>query len=143
MTDVNNEKNFFTFNGSEYRGEYGLTASQEDYLEMIFRNCPKSGTVRLVMLAKKINVSESSASRMVHKLSETGLVTFEKYGTIYLTRRGRKIGEYLVYRHEVIEKLLCRINSSESELRQTELIEHFLDSRTVKNISEFLKDGKL
>ena len=73
---------FFTFNGSEYRGEYGLTASQEDYLEMICRNCPQSGSVRLGVLARKINVSESSASKMVHKLSETGLVTFEKYGTI-------------------------------------------------------------
>ena len=68
---------FFTFNGSEYRGEYGLTASQEDYLEMICRNCPQSGSVRLGVLARKINVSESSASKMVHKLSETGLVTFE------------------------------------------------------------------
>ena len=96
---------FFTFNGSEYRGEYGLTASQEDYLEMICRNCPQSGSVRLGVLARKINVSESSASKMVHKLSETGLVTFEKYGTIYLTKRGRGIGEYLIFRHDVIESL--------------------------------------
>ena len=122
---------FFTFNGSEYRGEYGLTASQEDYLEMICRNCPQSGSVRLGVLARKINVSESSASKMVHKLSETGLVTFEKYG--------RRIGEYLIFRHDVIESLLCRMNSSESELRQTELIEHFLDRRTVENISRFLE----
>ena len=76
---VDGGEKFFTFNGSEYRGEYGLTASQEDYLEMICRNCPQSGSVRLGVLARKINVSESSASKMVHKLSETGLVTFEKY----------------------------------------------------------------
>lgn len=44
---------------------------------MICRNCPQSGSVRLGVLARKINVSESSASKMVHKLSETGLVTFE------------------------------------------------------------------
>ena len=44
---------FFTFNGSEYRGEYGLTASQEDYLEMICRNCPQSGSVRLGVLANR------------------------------------------------------------------------------------------
>ena len=31
------------------------------------------------------------------------------------------------------------MNSSESELRQTELIEHFLDRRTVENISRFLE----
>ena len=76
---------------------------------------------------------------MVHKLSETGLVTFEKYGTIYLTKRGREIGEYLIFRHDVIESLLRRMNSSESELRQTELIEHFLDRRTIENISRFLE----
>lgn len=106
---------------------------------MICRNCPQSGSVRLGVLARKINVSESSASKMVHKLSETGLVTFEKYGTIYLTKRGRRIGEYLIFRHDVIESLLRRMNSSESELRQTELIEHFLDRRTVENISRFLE----
>lgn len=130
---------FFTFNGGEYRGESGLTASQEDYLEMICQNCPPSGTVRLGVLARKINVGESSASKMVHKLSKTGLVKFEKYGTIYLTPRGRETGEYLVFRHDVIESLLRLINGSGSELHQTELIEHFLDRRTVENIFRFLE----
>ena len=94
---------------------------------------------RLGVLARKINVGESSASKMVHKLSKTGLVKFEKYGTIYLTPRGRETGEYLVFRHDVIESLLRLINGSGSELHQTELIEHFLDRRTVENIFRFLE----
>ena len=45
---------FFTFNGSEYRGEYGLTASQEDYLEMILRLSRAQKEVRIHQLAATV-----------------------------------------------------------------------------------------
>lgn len=135
---MDKEEGFCTFKGYDFKGEDGMTVAQEDYLEMIFRNAGEDGSVRLGVLARQINVSVPSASRMVHSMSTDGFVTFEKYGLIYLTEKGRETGAYLLRRHEIIDSFLSRINGTENETRQTELIEHFLDKRTVENISIFL-----
>jgi Mn-dependent DtxR family transcriptional regulator len=63
----------------------------------------------------------------------------EKYGEILLTDKGSQIGEYLLYRHDVLQRFLCRINHSDNELEQVEKIEHFLDKRTIKNLELLLQ----
>jgi Mn-dependent DtxR family transcriptional regulator len=84
----------------------------------------------------------SSASKMVLSTSRSvmGLVNFEKYGLISLTPNGKELGEYLLFRHNIVHKFLCLINSSTNELKQTELIEHLLDKRTVKNIEALINE---
>lgn len=49
------------------------------------------------------------------------------------------MGAYLVHRHQVVGRLLCTINHTESELEEVEKIEHFLSPRTVANIEKFLE----
>lgn len=44
------------------------------------------------------------------------------------------MGNYLLYRHDVIHRFLCLLNHSEDELEQAEKIEHFLTCETVKNL---------
>lgn len=58
----------------------------------------------------------------------------KKYGVIYLTEKGVSVGDYLLYRHDVLQKFLCTVNHSNSELEQVEKIEHFLNERTIKNL---------
>jgi DtxR family Mn-dependent transcriptional regulator len=106
----------------------------EDYLEMICRMMKTQEFVRISVLAEKLHVKPSSASKMVNNLKMLGLVTFEKYGYIKPTEKGAVIGEYLLYRHDVIHEFLCLVNSSESELEQVEKIEHFLDKKTIDNL---------
>ena len=53
---------------------------------------------------------------------------------IELTAQGRELGEYLVKRHETIERFLRFIGANRSVLEETEKIEHNLSSETVKQI---------
>ena len=71
---------------------------------------------------------------MVQQLVQEGFVLAERYGDIALTERGRAMGNYLLYRHDVIHRFLCLLNHSEDELEQAEKIEHFLTCETVKNL---------
>ena len=75
---------------------------------------------------------------MVNNLKTLGLVKFEKYGYIVPTEKGQKIGDYLLYRHDVINEFLCILNNSESELEQVEKIEHFINKKTVDNMKKFI-----
>lgn len=108
-----------------------LTSSMEDYLEMIYRNSREEGYLRINQLADLLNVRASSATKMVQKLGELGLVKYRKYGIIILTETGNKWGEYLLNRHNVIETFLSTIGITGNLLEETELIEHYISDNTL------------
>ena len=66
-----------------------LTPSMEDYLEMIYRHCKGEGHVRIYQLSDLLNVQAPSVTRTVQRLAELGLVDYEKYGLVKLTRKGK------------------------------------------------------
>lgn len=111
-----------------------LTPALEDYLEMIYRNSLSENYIRINILAQLLNVKDSSASKMVKKLGDLGLVNYEKYGIVTLTDKGKELGEELLNRHNTIEKFLLFIGCNEDALIQTELIEHSITDDTVKKI---------
>lgn len=133
------EMNFRTLKGYDLKNARTITRSMEDYLEMIFRMAQKDGFVRISTLAFCLNVKASSASKMVGNLKENGLVEFERYGVVRLTEKGKKLGEYLLYRHDVLNRFFCMINQTEEELEQTEQIEHFMNRKTVENIEKWME----
>ena len=129
-------KGFYTMKGYQINEAAELTPAMEDYLEMICRLMEDCSVVRLGELAEGLHVKPSSASKMIRLLSETGYINAEKYGYILLTEKGRQAGNYLLYRHDVLQRFLCILNHSESELEQVEKIEHFFDKRTVENLDK-------
>ncbi len=129
---------FFTFKGYIQIDENEITASMEDYLEMIFRLYEQGEVIRISKLSEILHVKPSSASKMVVNLKEKGFVEFEKYGYINLTDKGIGLGKYLLFRHNTISGLLCYINDTEDELEQVEKIEHFINLKTVNNMKKLL-----
>jgi len=131
---------FYTLKGYALLEDSAITTSMEDYLEMIFRIYSNGEIVRIGILAERLNVTPSSATKMVSNLKKQGLVLYEKYGHIQLTNTGEELGSYLVFRHDVLHQFLCLINKSDNELEQVEKIEHFINKKTVQNIKRLLDD---
>lgn len=111
-----------------------LTPSMEDYIEMIYRCCKENKFIRLNKLAQNLNVRDSSASKMMKKLGELGMIKYEPYGVITLTDEGSVIGRYLLDRHNIISEFLRIIGVEDEILIETELIEHIISSDTVEKI---------
>lgn len=125
---------FYTIKGYALNAEAELTSAMEDYLEMIARLARQSEHVKASHLSKMLHVKASSVTKMIQQLGQSGFIEYKKYGDIFLTDKGRDIGDYLLYRHEVIHRFLCMLNHSDNELEQAEKIEHFLNHTTVKNL---------
>jgi len=106
----------------------------EDYLEMITRNCLKEGYTRTSHLAEQLCVQASSVSKIIQKLSQLGLINYQKYGIIQLTDRGREAGLFLIKRHGIIEEFLIKLGVEETLLRDTEMIEHSITLDTLDKI---------
>jgi len=129
---------YYTFGGIRRQKDDNATAAMEDYLEMIYRADRDQCGIRVKELADLLHVKPSSVSRMMANLRQEGWVTYAHYEKIRLTEDGRKLGEYLLYRHNVVYRFLCLLNGDEDQLQQTERIEHFLDRRTVDNLHKIV-----
>ncbi|MBC7106730.1 MAG: transcriptional regulator MntR [Firmicutes bacterium] len=108
-----------------------LTESMEDYLEMIYRLQETKGYVRVVDLAEALGVQPSSVTRMIRKLSERGLVCYEKYRRIALTRRGTAVGRFLLWRDRTLQEFLTLLRVPVGVQDQVEGIEHYITPPTM------------
>jgi Mn-dependent DtxR family transcriptional regulator len=132
-------KGFFTFSESLKKEENSLTASMEDYLEMIYRLCSDTGYTRIHTLSQALNVQPPSTTKMMQHLSNLQLVKYERYGVITLTDKGKELGAKLLKRHDVVESFMRLIGVRESrQLEETEKIEHMLSDETVPCFENFV-----
>ena len=129
---------FYTLKGYALLEANVITTSMEDYLEMAYRLHTSGQPIRNKTIASNLNVKPSSATKMVANLKKHGLAMSERYGYIQLTPAGLALGEYLIFRHDTLHRLLCFINQSTNELEQVEKIEHFVNVDTVMNIQRLL-----
>lgn len=131
---------FYTFREYMSRVDKILTASAEDYMEMIYRLSKDKGYTRISELSSALNVQPPAATRMVQRLAEMKLVKYEKYGVLVMDEAGKKLGDYLLQRHEIVEKFLKILGVSDAQLLEaTEKIEHTVDKETLRCISLFIE----
>ena len=131
---------FYTLKGYSLIDGDSMTSAMEDYLEMIFRLYKNNEVIRIKNLSEILHVKPSSASKMANILKNENLIHFEKYGQITLTEKGEILGEYLLCRHNILNRFFCIINHSEDELSLVEKIEHFIDNDTILHIKEWLNE---
>ncbi|MDR2933102.1 MAG: metal-dependent transcriptional regulator [Oscillospiraceae bacterium] len=138
---MDNGKNsgFHTLRGYNRMEHSDISFAMEDYLEMICRHTLEGEIIRVNRLASLLHVTPPSASKMVMKLKESGLVSFEPYGIITLTQAGEALGGYLLYRHDILHRFFMMLNRSEDELELVEKIEHYMDRRTIENMEKLLR----
>lgn len=136
---------FHTFNEYMKKDDSSLTASMEDYIEMISRLSIKNGFTRINELSQALNIQPSSATKMVQRLSEMGYIKYEKYSVLFLEEKGKEIGDWLIKRHKIIENFMRIIGVEASMvLPETEKIEHTLSNETtfrIENLVDFWVDN--
>lgn len=133
------DKDFRTFSGYMKKEEHLLSASMEDYLEMICRLSAETGFTRINELSEALNVHPPSATRMVQKLGQLNLLQYERYGVILLRAEGKRLGELLLKRHNIIEVFFRLFGISEGKiLAETEKVEHTLSDETVECFERYI-----
>ncbi|MCI6275252.1 MAG: metal-dependent transcriptional regulator [Clostridium sp.] len=110
--------------------------SLEDYLETILV-LNKSGAVRSIDVANKMNFSKPSVSVAMKNLKSKELITIDDNGFITLTDAGRNIAESIYERHTILTKALVGLGVSEEVAREDACrIEHDISEETFEKIKE-------
>lgn len=108
-----------------------LSPSLEDYLEEIYRFSIQLGYIRITDVAYKLDVSLPSVNKAVNILSEEGYLKYIPYKNIEITKKGKKMGKFLVERNKTLQKFLEVIGSNCDFEKEAEAIEHYLSDETV------------
>ncbi|MCE7744151.1 MAG: MarR family transcriptional regulator [Candidatus Heimdallarchaeota archaeon] len=123
-----------------------ITATIEDYLERILLLSEEEGHARVTEMAKLLGISKASVTEMITKLKSNGFVDFEKYGTITLTEKGRKIAIKVKERHDILKSFLVLIGVNEENAnKDCCVMEHNLSKETTDKLKvfiEFLQEKK-
>ena len=79
----------------------------EDYLEQIHNLIEAKGYARVVDIAANLGISQASVTNMIQKLDAEGYLVYERYRGVVMTEAGKKIGQEIARRHEVLTRLLA------------------------------------
>lgn len=116
-----------------------LSASLEDYLELICNLLETSTSVKAVEIAKRLNISRASVSEALIKLAEKDLILYEGHKGITITEKGLKKAKEVIDKHNVLTSFfedtlgLDRLEASENACR----IEHVISEKLFSRIREF------
>jgi len=113
----------------------------EDYLEAIFDLDQKKKFVRVKDIAKRMDVKMPTVSSMLKTLNDRGMVNYEKYEFVELTKDGSDVGKEMRRRHEVLLKFLTGILEIEFEIADVEAckMEHTLSAATLDSLTDFME----
>lgn len=120
-----------------------VSQAEENYLKALFhltseiQNKTEAGTNEL---AEVLDVTPATANNMLKKLKEKDLVSYEKYGKITLTQKGRSVAVQTVRKHRLWETFLYQtLNFTWDEVHEVaEQLEHIQSAKLVEQLEKFL-----
>ena len=84
-----------------------LSDSIQHYLREIYKLNSEEGKVTVTALARRLNVSDPSASAMVKKLTALSLARHERYRGVELTPAGERVALEVIRHHRLLELYLA------------------------------------
>lgn len=116
-----------------------LSASLEDYLEVICNLLETSDCVKAVEISRKLNISRASVSEALNKLAEKGLIFYEGHKGITITEQGLSKAREVISKHNTLtsffENVLC-LTKEESENNACK-IEHVITPEFFNRLKDF------
>ncbi|MEH7237596.1 metal-dependent transcriptional regulator [Bacillus sp. JJ1562] len=120
-----------------------ISAKRETYLLEIYANLNEEGFTRVSQLAKSLNVSVPSASKMAKKLKEDGLIEFQRYGMLTLTEKGDQLAKQLALNHEILYRFFQLIKVKDEEIEdEVKKIESHISNDVITKLDAFLSSDK-
>ena len=122
-----------------------LSASLEDYLEIIFNYNDAEKKVRAIDISKELKISRASATEALKKLANKGFINYERYETISLTESGKNIAQKVVSKHRTLQKFfenILELSEQEASLNACK-IEHIITENAFDKIARIVDKGAL
>ena len=121
--------------------ETELSENLEDYLETILMLETTNKVARVKDIAEDRGVLRGSVTGALRSLAEKGLINYEPYSFITLTRKGAAIAKEINRRHRVIKDFLIHVLQLDETTAEDNAcrMEHAMDRPAVDRLVDFIK----
>ncbi|PLR95523.1 metal-dependent transcriptional regulator [Bacillus sp. T33-2] len=117
--------------------------SAEKYLEEIYNILQDREFTSVTEIARSLNVSLSSVTKMVQKLNKEKYLHYQRYGKIRMTEKGKAKGKELALNHKILEEFFRLIDLEAEQIdREITNIEYYISGNAVSKIKNFIKKEK-
>lgn len=112
----------------------------EDYLRSMYRLESRDGKASNAALAKELAISAAAVTEMARRLADGGLLSYQKYQGLKLTKSGREVAVTITRRHRLWEVFLIQHLGFEwDEVHElADKLEHIGSEELVDRLEKFL-----
>lgn len=122
-----------------------VTARVEDYAKAIYAIEGREGSASTNALAERLGVRAPTVTAMLKHLNKLGLVVYERYRGVRLTKAGRKVALEVMRHHRLLELYLAEsLGLGWDQVHaEAEVLEHVLSEELEEVIAARLGDPTL
>lgn len=125
--------------------EKSLSASMEDYLEVIYETINEKKGVKAIDISRQLGVGRSSVSDALKSLADKNLVNYGRYDVISLTAEGEKIAKEVIGKHNLLYDFFINVLelSTEEADKNACRIEHVISDDALEGFLTFMKNKRV
>ena len=118
-----------------------LSASLEDYLEVIFWTVAAQGAARVKDIARQLKVKASSVTGALQLLAERQYVHYRPYEAVTLTREGFDEAARVVQRHRILREFFTQMLGLDDALAEEQAcrLEHGIGDEAAQRLAGLMR----
>lgn len=117
-----------------------VSKSSEEYLKTMYILKKQNGNIRITDIAEKMNCSKPSVNKAVNNLKNNGLLNYESYGKIELTKKGEDLAKKILETYDIAYLFLKEVlEIDEEEAKQeAEKLKLAITDKTINKLAKYV-----
>ena len=117
-----------------------VSKALEEYLKTMYILKKQNGNIRVTDVANKMNCSKPSVNKALYNLKDNGLVNYETYGTIELTKEGENLAKKILEAYDIVYLFLKDVLNLETEEaeKEAEKIKLAITDDTINKLAKYV-----
>lgn len=117
-----------------------ISKALEEYVKNMYILKKQNGNIRVTDIANKMNCTKPSVNKAINNLKDNGIVNYESYGTIELTKEGEELAKKILETYDIVYLFLKEVlNLSQEEAEQeAEKIKMVINDNTVNELAKYV-----
>ena len=117
-----------------------VSKALEEYVKTMYVLKKQNGHIRVTDVANKMNCSKPSVNKALHNLDKEGLVKYETYGAIELTKEGEELAKKVLEAYDigyVFLKDVLNLDEEDAE-KEAEKIKSNISDDTINKLAKYV-----
>lgn len=117
-----------------------VSKALEEYLKNMYILKKQNNNIRVTDIAEKMNCTKASVNKAIYNLKDNGLLNYESYGTIELTKEGENLAKKILEAYDIVYLFLKDVLNIDEEKakKEAENIKSAITDETVNKLAKYV-----